>query len=280
MWMAVAFCGPEETRGATLTIYDSGGFESPRFVESQNLQGQDAPPGGEGPWRKDSGVSSALVQADVVSGGLQGVRVSRVANANGDTRWAVLKPVTPIPSQEVITIDFDMRVEQATGLSFGPAFGIECYDGSVGSPKLIGSLTVDATTGDVLYAAAGSGVLRESGTVIPLGVFRQYTLSADFTARTYSTFLDGALLHTEPFVDNTAVRFTDAPLVTFAATPDSIATATGTAYYDNYVLKTVPEPGLMPLLAPAAFALFRRRPAIHSGSSLSHVGRLSASFSV
>ena len=255
----VMICGGGNADAAAVLIYDSGGFEPPRFVTSQNLQGQDAPPGGQGPWVKDSGVSSAVVQSDIVSGGLQAVRVSRVANANGDTRWGVLKPLTPAPSQDIITVEFDMRVDTATGLPFGPAFGIECYDSSVGSPKLIGSLTVDATTGDVLYSEGGSGILRESGIAVPFAIFRHYTLAADFTSKTYSIFLDGALLQTEPFVDNTAVRFTDAPLVTFAATPDTIATATGTAYFDNYVLVAIPEPRAMGLVFTGVLALGRIR---------------------
>ena len=84
-------------------------------------------------------------------------------------------------------------------------------------------------------------------------------LAADFTAKTYSVFLDGALLQTEPFVDSTALRFTDAPLVTFAANADTIATATGTAYFDDYVLCAIPEPGMLALVFAGATVLPRKR---------------------
>jgi len=245
---------------ATVLVYDSAGFEPPRFLTSQNLQGQDAPPAGQGPWRKDAGVSTAIVQTAVVAGGLQAVQVSRVANTRGDTRWAVIKPVTPTSGQNIISVEFEMRVQAASGLSFGPAFGIECYDSSAGAPKLIGSLTVDATTGDVLYQVAGSGALAESGTSVPFGIFQRYTLTANFTTKRYSIFVDDDLLHTEPFVDAGAVQFTDAPLVTFAATSDTIATATGTAYFDNYVITAVPEPSVAGLLALGASALWRSKP--------------------
>lgn len=254
----VTSCASSTARAAAITVYDSGGFETPRFIPSQNLQGQDAPPAGQGPWVKDPGVSTAVVQTSVVSGGLQAVQISRVANNRGDTRWAVNKPSTPTAEQRVITVEFEMRVQPTTGLQFGPAFGIECYDSSAGAPKLIGSLTVDATTGDVLYQQGGSGNLIESGTIVPLGVFRQYTLAADFSAKKYSIFLDGDLLRTEPFVDSTAARFTDAPLVTFAVTGDTIATATGAAFFDDYVITSIPEPGIMALVVIGAAALRRK----------------------
>jgi hypothetical protein len=245
---------------ATLTVYDSAGFETPRFVASQNLRGQDAPPVGQGPWLKDSGVSTAVVQTAIVSSGLQAVRVSRVANANGDTRWAVLKDVAPSAEQSLVAIDFDLRVEQTSGLSFGPLFGIECYDSSGAIPKLIGSLTVDATTGDVLYQDSGSGVLDETGTVVPFGTFHHFALVANFTAKTYSLFLEGVLIQSEPFVDSTAQRFTDAPIATFAATPDTVLTASGSAYIDNYVITAIPEPSVISLALVGVIGRWRRRP--------------------
>ena len=122
---------------------------------------------------------------------------------------------------------------------------------------MIGSVTVDATTGDVLYQEAGSGVLLPTGNVVAFGVFHHFSFAADFSTMTYSIFLDEELLQTEPFMDNTAMRFTDAPLVTFAATADTLTTATGTAYFDNYVISTIPEPGMMSLFLAGA-AMLRR----------------------
>ena len=41
-------------------VYDSGGFESPRFVAELPLAGQDpAAPVGQGPWQQDTGTATA-----------------------------------------------------------------------------------------------------------------------------------------------------------------------------------------------------------------------------
>ena len=231
-------------------LYESAGFELPRFTASQPLQGQDNPPTGQGPWLKDSGTSTATVQTAVVAGGLQAVQVTRLPISTGDTRWSVIEPFTPTALENIVQIDVDMRVEQSTftPFDFGPAFGIEAYDGSAaGAPKLIGSVTLDARTGDVLYQQTGTGVLTETGTVIARGTFHRYSLIANFTTKRYSVLVDGGLLRTEPFVDN-AVTFTDAPIATFAATAASAGTASGTAYFDNYTITTIPEPGNVALL--------------------------------
>ena len=242
-------------------LYDSSGFEQPRFLPTANLAGQDSPPAGQGPWTKDSGTSSAVVQNAVVAGGLQAVRITRAASSTGDTRWAVQEPFTPTGLENRVQIDFDLRVEQATFTppDFGPVFGIEAYDASdPANPLLIGSVTLDARTGDVLYQQAETGFLTDTGTVLARGVFHHLTLIANFANKTYSIFANGTLLRTEGFVDAAADSFTDAPLSTFAATPGSISTATGTAYFDNYVIMTIPEPGTASLLLPVALLLGSR----------------------
>ena len=120
-------------------VYDSGGFDAPRFVSGMALQGQDSPPTGEGPWQKDGGTSTATVQTAIVATGLQAVQMIRAANNSGDTRWSVLEPLTPTAVDNVVRIDVDMRVEQSTfaPFDFGPAFGIEAYDASsAGAPTV------------------------------------------------------------------------------------------------------------------------------------------------
>jgi hypothetical protein len=128
---------------------------------------------------------------------------------------------------------------------------------------LIGSVTIDARTGDVLFQEAGTGFLVEAGTILSRGTFHHLTLTANFSNKTYSLFANGALLRTEGFVDNAAARFTDAPLSTFAATGVSLTTATGTAYFDNYTIVTVPEPVSAGLFCAGAVCLATRRRRAH-----------------
>lgn len=224
-------------------IYDSGGFESPRFLASQSLAGQDPtpPPVGYGPWHQDTGASTAVVQTDVPNGGLQSVKITRVAGSAGDTRWGVNVPITPSVASNVVAIDFDMSVTISPGTNWGgpdlgPLFGVECYDSSSGAPKLIGSVFLDAYAGDVVYQQATNGALQASATFIPRNEYHHYTLAANFATKTCSIYVDGNLVHTEGFVDPTAVAFSDAPMTTLAATPESVATAAGTAYFDNYTI--------------------------------------------
>lgn len=261
---ALLLCWGDAARA--VVIYDSGGFESPRFTAAGNLQGQDA---GQGPWLKDPGTGAAVVQTTNPAGGSQSVQMTRAAAATSDTRWAVTKPIVPTASQGVIDIDVDLRVNQATfsgtpptNTDFGPAFGLEAYDASTtpASPKLIGSVTMDATTGDVLYQAAGTGLLTETGTILSRGAYHHYKLRVDFNARKYQVFADSTLLRTESFVDNSAVAFTDGPMSTFAATGTSVTTGTGTAFFDNYTLQQIPEPtALASGLGFGGLALLLRR---------------------
>ena len=80
-----------ESRRLLAAVYDSGGFESPRFTTGP-LEGQDV----LGPWLETSTVAGvAQVRSEVVASGEQAVRMVRPADANGDTRYGVLKPVTP-----------------------------------------------------------------------------------------------------------------------------------------------------------------------------------------
>jgi len=210
-------------------IYDSGGFET--FLPSQNLDGQDpAPPIGNGPWAQDNGTSTAEVTAANPIEGNQSVKVTRAAGATGDTRWGVMKSVAPAGLNNVVNVYFDMRAVRQPN-EFGPLFGIEAYDASAGAPKLIGSLLLDASTGEILCHAANSGAFVGTGTYLDVIVHHHYHLTINFTAKTCSLFADGELVHTEGFVDTNATQFTDAPLTTLALATNNDA---GIAYFDNY----------------------------------------------
>jgi autotransporter-associated beta strand protein len=229
--------------GRAGVVYDSGGFESPRFNTGVNLAGQDpiVPPAGYGPWHQDTGTSTAVVQTDIPNGGLQSVKITRAPGASGDTRWGITVPITPTEASNVVAIDFDLHaiINPGTnwgGPDLGPLFGVECYDSSSGTPKLIGSLFLDAYAGDIVYQQATNGTLQATSTFIPRNEYHHYTLTANFASKTYSIYVDGNWVHTEGFVDPTASAFTDAPLTTLAATTNFLDQAVGTAYFDNYTI--------------------------------------------
>ena len=253
-------------------VVDSHGFEAPFFTTTFNGTGQlegQTPATFNGTWlrTKGPGLGSATVQTAVVASGAQAVRVDRAANS--DDRWGV--PVSGYPaSGNFITVNWDMRVQQTAGPTntFGPFLGMEAYDEDAVAIGLLGSLGVDATTGDVLFQAANTGFLTETGVTVAFGAWNHYAVEFNFSTHVYRFFLNGTLLGSQGFVDQTNVaggldEFTDANISALAAAGDPASQAlTGTAYFDNFDVTEgpIPEPAsAVTLLALSTLALRRRR---------------------
>lgn len=267
-------------QAAVVPILDSEGFEAatpdgPDYSLGQ-LEGQgahlpnDFPFPGSAPWQASIGTTStAEVQSGVVASGSQAVMVTRAANeAPGGGRFGVELSGWP-DGDRFVCIMWDMLVEDAQGPdgSFGPFFGVEAIDDDgVGlNNGVIGSLGVDATTGDVLYQAGGTGFLTETGASVDFNVWNSFRLDIDFLLNEYTVSLNGVDLATDSFVDGAGLdQITDAPLAALAAAGDAISQAiTGNAYFDNYriVQGKIPEPTTIALglVSLAAVAGLRRR---------------------
>ena len=268
-------------------IVNANGFEAPfstTFLGTGQLEGQ-VNPAGEGQilppgqWLRSpaTGGSTAVVQSTVAApgGGTQAVRVDRAAD--NDARWAVPvnalgypdypNPFPPEPAQPCICISWDMRVQEATGQQdFGPFFGVEAYDDAVNDVGLLGSLGVDASTGEVLYQATGTGVLTPTGDVVTFGDWDHYQIKLDYSTDQYSIFRNFAMLGTFGFVDPGLDQFTDADIAALAAAGDAAGqAATGTAYFDNFLVREgacpIPEPNTLAIigLGLVTFAATHRR---------------------
>jgi hypothetical protein len=253
-------------------IVNANGFELPFSIlaggGTGRLEGQINPPGeGQvippGQWqRTPGGTSSAVVQTSVVRSGLQAVRVDRAAN--NDARWAVQvdhlgypdypNPFPPEPAQPCICINWDMRVQRTQGPAdtFGPFFGVEAYDDAT-QIGLLGSLGVDATTGEVLYQATGTGFLTPTGSVVNFDQWNHFQIKLDYSTDQYTIFRNFAMLGTFGFVDGAGLnQFSDADISALGAAGDAGSQAlTGTAYFDNFLVRE----GACPIPEPATFAL-------------------------
>lgn len=275
--LAISFVATSSS--ATTIIIDGEGFEAPystTFAGTGQLEGQaaklpnDAPFPGATTWVASIGTSSTAVVTDsMAASGTQSVRIDRAANeASGGGRWGA--NVVGWPSERYVCIEWDMKVLDAGGPSgsFGPFFGVEAYDddGVGASNGRIGALGVDATTGDVLYTAAGTGFLTETGSTVSFGDWNTFRIDLDFDLHQYGIYLNDVLLLTEAFEEGAGLdQLTDAPLATFAAAGDSVSQGlTGTAFYDNYSVfqmsTKIPEPGsLLLVFAGLGVAATRRR---------------------
>ncbi len=256
--VCVGVAGLASLNASAVVIYDSGGFEAPRFTPGP-LTGQDG-----GSWMQSPAPSTgtAIVQSAVKFAGNQAVQVTRAAN--NDRYFPDTPVVTPTPAQRYITIDWKMNVTEAVHAgNFGPFFGIEAYDPT---SKVIGALGVDAKTGEVVfYDAANQGVITPTGDVVDFGTWHQYTLALDFVSKNALLYVDGQLTETVTgFVDENLGAITQFFDADIAALPADVEPPlqTGVAYFDDYVVQNVaavPEPATLSLLACGLLMLGRRR---------------------
>jgi hypothetical protein len=274
-WTLVAFVLATSASAASI-IVDSHGFEQPFFTTTFNGTGQlegQTPATFNGTWlrTKGPGLSTANVENSVVDTGSQAVVVNRAAGS--DDRWGV--PVSGYPSERYVCIEWSMRVQQSNtpSGSFGPYFGMEAYDDDSASIGLLGSLGVDAATGEVLYQVQDTGFLTAAGPTVAFGQWNDFMVELDYFTHSYRFFLNGTALGSTGFVDQNNVsgglnEFTDANISALAAAgdPASIA-AVGTAFYDNFSVQqsplpcdAVPEPvaGLLAVFGLAGVAAKRR----------------------
>ncbi len=254
-WTAgAALCAVTTAAGAN-AIVDSKGFEDPPY-DLAVLEGQNDWQLSHYGWPGDTGPGTATVQNTVKQAGTQAVQVDRAAYS--DDRWAVL-PGGSLPSGQYIVIEWDMNVTETPGDKWGPFFGSEAYD-SNGAPKLLGSLGVDASTGDILYQQEVTGYLVDTGTDATFGTWGHYKIVLDYVADEYTVYYNGTSLATEGFVDGAIAGFTDADISAFAAAADALSRAAlGTAYFDNFVVTPEPSSLVLMMLGGAAFFWIARR---------------------
>jgi hypothetical protein len=171
--------------------------------------------------------------------------------------------------QPCLCIRWDMRVEGPAGVvnpnpllqtDFGPYFAVEANDDETSAIGLLGSLGVDATTGEVLYQAPGTGFLTPAGPVTTFGTWHNYQIKLDYSTHEYTIYYDKVAQGTFPFVDHTLANqlneFSEGNITALAAAGDTQANLNraGMAFFDNYIVQEgmcmlIPEPTTFGLLA-------------------------------
>jgi hypothetical protein len=221
------------------TIYDSAGFEAPRF-NLGTLEGQDPV---NGPWFSDAVTSTGVVTNTVARSGSQSVRLDRAPN--DDSRWLVTKPLVGLRDLLVIEADLRTAFSDVSESAYGPIFALEAYDAfnNVGSDiKLAGMVGMDAATGELLYQDEGTGYLTPTGDILDADTWYNLRLELDYSTDTYSVYLNGVRKATVGFVDSGIDDFTDADLAALAGAGDAESrAATGTGWFDNFSVKVGPQ---------------------------------------
>jgi hypothetical protein len=251
----------QSTPARAAVVYDSGGFESPRFhlLPSPILDSSQDPHSPSWNWGPSLGnIAGATAQIATFTGGSQGVAVT-VQNvaSSGYGYWWPDVPITPTPTANRVVVDWSMYVRtDAPGylIAGQPFFGIDAYDATGNSISAVG---IDASNG-ALSVVDPSGVTEYPALFTDaLNAWHNYELVMNFTTQKAEIFVDGVQRGGDFSFVSTVSNFHDADLTTYAMSSSSI---NGLAYFDNYVISSVPEPVTgMAMLALASMAVLARR---------------------
>lgn len=254
-------------------IYDSGGFEAPRFLTTfvspleptpvGNLRGQDA---AVRPWGY-SGATGATAQVTAPPAGspaAEGAQSVRVDRTSADRAWSPDLTFTPSLANgtAIARVSWDQYTVPTTtnASNFGPFFGIDAYGGTTFGR--IGAMGVDATTGEILLIKPVTGIdITPADTTVSFNAWHHFELNFDYQSQTYAGLVDNALVFSGVgFVNTGKSTFINAGISALQAAPTANANQTGTAYFDNYNVSGVPEPTTIAVSGVVGLLALSRRP--------------------
>ena len=223
------------------------GFEAPEF-RAGVLAGQ-----GDFIAYQNSSVSAATIVSGFGRTGTQCARIdgSRLAILEGDHEgyyYPVFDYDPLAAGTPILDIGWDLFFTPVGAL---PGYaGVFAYD-----PQGSGYAGMNIHTDGLLHY----GGSESAAIPIAFHQWHRFGMRLDFASRSAEFFLDGASLGASGFQSPTATRFGDADLY-METGPGS---APHLAYFDNYAITAVPEPGTIVLAAagllPLAGTLRRRR---------------------
>jgi hypothetical protein len=240
------------------TIFQTG-FE-PSTYTAGTLAGQDG-------WLNTIGTPSTniTVQSSTVSTGTQAVQFV------GSGTSAFLRDVHPViydtktPGADgIVTFSEDARLSAVPG--GGTASGWDLlivFEGqAVGNTTCpcpaLAWLSINPSTGHLTVNEIGEVSPFDTGVVFARGVWNRLELDLNFGTDTLSALYNGTLVASN--ISFPTTPFGNTVRAGFETTTNNAAANTDTAFFDNFVASTVPEPAAASLVALAfVFFAMRRR---------------------
>ena len=108
--------------------------------------------------------------------------------------------------------------------------------------RVLGTLGVDSSTGEVLYQQSQPAVFAPTSAVVAFDQWNHFRLVLDFATDSYMGFVNGVNVVASHFVHDAGVleldTFSDADIMAVAAEADSVSQGlTSTAVYDNFLVR-------------------------------------------
>ncbi len=276
-------CWPAIGQAQVVTLYDSGGFESPGFgagVLGSYYQGGG---GGQQSWLTTDfnqllGLPAGLIQNSVVHSGAQafhinGPRLFNDPNFGGQTFWyrnfpSAATAFNPVANgTPVVNMKFHEFVTgTALNITDMPLVGVymEGYTPG-GTQAALGSLLLNLN-GGVTAITVGGNAVSTADNIYSRNSWHQLDVQFNFESQTYRAYLNGSLLTfggglTDVPFRNTLNRIAE---YGFQASFNQFSgSTTNSAYFDNLVVSAtvVPEPSSFALgiAAVGGIACLRRR---------------------
>jgi hypothetical protein len=230
-------------RSASADVLYQTGFEAPDFAPG--------PLAGQAGWNNfglaAGSETAATVQSEIVASGSQALLIEAARATESVYYWPPIDYNTEAYSFKQVAVQWHMLL--ASGGTPSPAWGVTAADESA---VYVGGLLVDGATGQVFVESQdnnfedGDPSDNWTGFFVAKDTWNHFSLLFDYNTRTFDAWVNGQQVRSGfAFAEATGSTFGDADLTLGKLPSDQ---STDRAYFDNYRVAAVPEPGTLALL--------------------------------